>query len=131
MAYVQEFKEFILRGKVVDLAVGVAVGGAFTKVIDTFVKEIVLPIAGYFGGGINFAEFKWVLQAADKMRGITEVSVAYGLFINAILSFLLIGAVVFAFIKLINRLHKTEEKNDFKKSEELLSEIRDLLAKKI
>lgn len=122
-----EFRDFILRGKVVDLAVGVAVGGAFTKVIDSLVKEIVMPIVGLFTSGVDFAQLKIVIKSANPLLNAPEVAVSYGSFINAILSFLLVGIVVFTFIKFLNQLHLKAQNDESTKSEQLLGEIRDLL----
>lgn len=126
----KEFREFILRGKVVDLAVGVAVGGAFTKVIDSLVREIVMPVVGLFTSGVDFSQLKIVLKSANKAMNVPEVALFYGVFINAVLSFVLVGAVVFAFIKVLNQIHLKASAEEATKSEVLLSEIRDLLAQK-
>ncbi len=135
MTLAQEFKSFILRGKVVDLAVGVAVGGAFTKVIDSLVKEVVMPVVGYFMNGIDFSQHRLILKAANTKLNLPELAIYYGNFANAIFTFILVGFVVFSFIKLLNRLHIEEEKTseaakEVQISNQLLVEIRDLLARK-
>jgi large conductance mechanosensitive channel len=130
MSFAQEFKDFILRGKVVDLAVGVAVGGAFTKVIDSLVKEVVMPFVGLVTSGVDFSDLKLILKHADKIRGVEEVALHYGAFINSVTTFLIVGMVVFSFIKLLNRLNLQVKAEENSKTEVLLSEIRDLLAAK-
>lgn len=129
MSVTQEFKEFILRGKVVDLAVGVAVGGAFTKVVESLVKEVVMPFFSLFGGGFDFSHWKLILRQANEAQGIAEVSIHYGIFLNAIMTFLIVGWVVFLFIKVLNNIHKTDNTDQAKITNELLREMRDLMAK--
>ncbi|MEK7661723.1 MAG: large conductance mechanosensitive channel protein MscL [Pseudomonadota bacterium] len=129
MSVAQEFKDFILRGKVVDLAVGVAVGGAFTKVIDALVKEVVMPVVGLLTSGADFSDLKLVLKHADKLAGVPEVAIHYGAFFNAVTTFLIVGLVVFSFIKLLNRLNLQIKQEESSKSEILLGEIRDLMIK--
>ena len=124
---IQEFKKFISRGNVVDLAVGVVVGGAFSKIVTSLVDNIIMPIVGIIIGGIDFTELSF------KIFG---VKVEYGLFIQNIVDFLIISFCIFMVIKLINKVtHKNEEKKEeskpIEKSDEvkLLEEIRDLLKK--
>ncbi len=124
-----EFRDFILRGKVVDLAVGVAVGGAFTKVIDSLVKEVVMPIVGLVTSGVDFSQLKIVIKAANRALNTPEVAISYGIFINSVLSFLLVGAVVFALIKFLNQLHLKAQNDESTKTEQLLGEIRDIMLK--
>lgn len=130
---IKEFKEFISRGSVVDLAVGIIVGGAFTAIVTSFVNDIIMPVLGLILGKINFTELKLVLvQATDT---ISEVSVNYGNFIQNIINFLLTALAIFIMIKFINSFkHKEKKKEEMKqpvKSNEvlLLEEIRDLLKK--
>ena len=130
---IKEFKEFISRGSVVDLAVGIIVGGAFTAIVTSFVNDIIMPVLGLILGKINFTELKLVLvQATDT---ISEVSVNYGNFIQNIINFLLTELAIFIMIKFINSFkHKEKKKEEMKqpvKSNEvlLLEEIRDLLKK--
>ena len=124
-----EFRDFILRGKVVDLAVGVAVGGAFTKVIDSLVKEVVMPVVGLATSGVDFAQLKIVIKSANAALNTPEVAISYGVFMNAVLSFLLVGAVVFALIKFLNQIHLKAQTEEATKSEQLLAEIRDIMLK--
>lgn len=138
-----EFKEFISRGNVMDMAVGLIVGSAFTAIVNSLVGDLLMPLLGIITGGINFSDMKWVLQAA-VMEGeeiITpEVAVNYGSFIQYIINFLLIAISVFLLVKGINAVRARAEKK--KKEEEeaappapdpqlvLLEEIRDLLKEK-
>lgn len=121
---IKEFKEFISRGNVVDLAVGVIVGGAFGKIVTSLVNDILMPLIGIVLGGIDFSDLSLKFGSSKIM---------YGAFIQNIIDFLIIAFCVFMFVKLINRLsHKTkkeEVKPVVKKNDEviLLEEIRDLL----
>ncbi len=136
MTFMTEFKEFISRGNVVDLAVGVIVGSAFTAIVNSLVNQVVMPIIGYIIGGINLTDFKWVLK---KAQGKTpEVSVNYGSFIQQVINFLIIAFVVFSMVKLINMMKRKKEKEieeikeeKVSKEEILLTEIRDLLRKQM
>lgn len=123
---VQEFKTFISRGNVVDLAVGVVVGGAFSKIVTSLVDNIIMPIVGIIIGGIDFT---------DLSLTIFGVQIQFGLFLQNVVDFLIIAFCIFMVIKLINKfIHKKEEEKEEKapvKSDEviLLEEIRDLLKK--
>ena len=131
MSITSEFKDFIMRGNVVDLAVGVVIGGAFGKIVDSFVKDIIMPIVGVMMGGTDLSSMKVVLKAADEMAKKPEVAIAYGSFLNTIISFLIIGFSVFMVIKALNKVQKpAEEAPAGPTTEGLLGEIRDLLAKK-
>ena len=126
--FIAEFKEFISRGSVIDLAVGVIIGTAFTAIVNSLVDDIVMPILGYLIGGVSFESFKATLPA---IAGNDPAVIAYGSFIEALINFLLISLVIFCVIKAINKVHKKEEKKEEEAapSEELktLTEIRDLL----
>ncbi len=134
MGFVKEFKQFAVRGNVVDLAVGVIIGAAFSKIVTSFVDDVVMPPIGYIAGGIDFSMKKWVLKPADEASSIAEVSMKYGSFINTIIQFLIVAFCIFLFVKLINTLRAKEE-NDAaaapppppSKEEILLAEIRDIL----
>lgn len=125
-----EFKEFIMKGNVVDLAVGVIVGGAFGKIVTSLVNDILMPIIGMIIGGIDFTSLS--IKIADAQ-------IMYGSFIQQVVDFLIVSACIFMFVKLINRLTRKketaeevkEEVVEEKKSDEvlLLEEIRDLLKK--
>lgn len=130
--FIAEFKEFISRGSVLDMAVGVVVGGAFTAIVNSLVNDIIMPIVGKIIGGVNFADLKIVLSEAEGE--VAEVAICYGNFLQAIVNFLLIALVIFCVVKGINKLHKKEEApapepEPEKPSDEvvLLQEIRDLL----
>src|SRR5580704_9832897 len=104
----REFREFIARGNVVDLAVGVAIGGAFGAVVKCLVDQIVMPPIGLLTGGVDFAALKWVLKpAAGK---VAEVAVGYGVFVNTVIQFLIVAAAIFLMVKAINSLRREEAK---------------------
>ena len=129
---IKEFKEFISRGSVIDLAVGIIVGGAFTSIVTSFVNDIIMPVLGLILGKINFKDLKLVLVKATE--DVSEVSINYGNFIQNIINFLLTALAIFIMIKFVNKFkHKEKKKEEFKpvKSDEviLLTEIRDLLKK--
>ena len=120
-----DFKAFISRGNVVDMAVGVIVGGAFSKIVTSLVNDVLTPIVGVFLGGLNFSELSF---------GWKDAQIAYGLFIQTIVDFLIIAACIFAMVKVFEKFKKKEEPKKveaLKKSDEvlLLEEIRDLLKK--
>jgi large conductance mechanosensitive channel len=125
----REFKEFISRGNVVDLAVGVIIGGAFGKIVSSLVNDIVMPLIGVILGGVNFTELDIDIGSAH---------ITYGLFIQNIIDFLIIAASIFVFVKVINGLNRkpttavTDKTVAKKESEQLavLKEIRDELKKK-
>ena len=135
--FITEFKEFISKGNVLDLAVGVIIGGAFTSIVNSLVNDIFMPVIGGILSGINFADLKVVIPAA--IEGMSDVTICYGSFIQAVVNFLLIALVVFLFVKAINKVRRKEEKAEEAKeaaeppkpSDEvlLLREIRDELKK--
>lgn len=132
MSVVKEFKEFVSKGNVIDLAVGVIIGAAFGKIITSLVDDIIMPPIGYIMGGIDFAEKKWILVPEDLSTKVTEVAVRYGSFINAVIQFLIIAVCIFAVIKAINSMKRKEEAAPETphvptKEEALLADIRDIL----
>lgn len=133
MAIVKEFKEFAMRGNVVDLAVGVIIGAAFGKIVTSLVADIIMPPIGMVTGGIDFKDLKYVLKpAVDKTP---ETAINYGMFINNVIDFLIVAFCIFLIVKGINSMKKKEEEvpaapPEPTKEELLLTEIRDLLAKK-
>lgn len=133
MAIVKEFKEFAMRGNVVDLAVGVIIGVAFGKIVTSLVADIIMPPIGLATGGIDFKNLKYVLKpAVDK---VPETAINYGLFINNVIDFMIVAFCIFLIVKGINTLKKKEEAAPEEppvptKEEILLTEIRDLLAAK-
>ncbi|MBE7022289.1 MAG: large-conductance mechanosensitive channel protein MscL [Ruminococcaceae bacterium] len=137
----KEFKEFAMKGNVLDMAVGVIVGGAFGKIVTSVVNDLIMPVFGYLTAGMDFKNLKWVLSPAvmegDKMIK-AEAAVAYGNFIQNVIDFLIISFSIFLFIYLIGkakdkfRHHEAEEETQEEAAagpsqEELLTEIRDLL----
>ncbi len=141
MSFLKEFKEFAMRGNVVDMAVGVVIGAAFGKIISSLVDDIIMPLVGVATGGINFTDYKWVIQQA-VIDGQTqeilkpEVSMNWGSWVQTVVDFLIVALCIFVAIKAINRLKKeapTEEPAADPaptKEEVLLTEIRDLLKDK-
>lgn len=134
MTFIKEFKEFAMRGNVIDLAVGVIIGASFGKIVTALVDDVIMPPIGYLLGGIDFANKKIVLKAADEVNKVAEVAIKYGSFINTVIQFLIIAFCVFLMIKFINTLQRkaageSEEKASTTKEEALLTEIRDLLKK--
>lgn len=138
--FFQEFKEFAMRGNVVDMAVGVVIGAAFGKIVSSLVNDIIMPLVGVATGGMNFSDFKWVIQKAvmDGQEVITpEVSMNWGAWVQTIVDFLIVAFCIFVMIKFINNLRKRMEKPaeeapapasaEPTKEEVLLTEIRDLL----
>jgi len=130
MGFIEEFKAFINRGNVLELAVGFIMGVAFKDVVNALVNDILMPPIGLLVGGINFDDLKIVLASSPE----GEVAIAYGHFISVVIEFLLIAFSVFLVVKLYNKFKKKEEEKKAppKKSPEvaLLEEIRDLLKKK-
>ena len=128
----KEFKEFAFKGNVIDLAVGVIIGGAFGKIVTSLVNDLIMPIIGVILGGINFENLKLVIRPASN--GMEEAAIKYGAFIQSVGDFLIIAVCIFLFVKLANTLtrKKEEEKKPEKPSADvvLLTEIRDLLKKK-
>lgn len=122
----KEFKEFSLKGNVVDLAVGVIIGGAFGKIVSSLVSDIILPPLGFLTGGIDFSDKVFVLKVAEGGRD--AITLNYGIFIDNILSFLIVAFAIFMLIRQMNRFRKEEPKKSEPTNEEkLLTEIRDLL----
>lgn len=121
----KEFKEFISKGNVVDLAVGVIIGGAFGKIVTSIVNDVLMPIIGVIIGGIDFSNLSFK---------VGDATVMYGLFIQNVIDFLIVSACIFVLVKFINKFNKKEEVvvvEEVKKDETvlLLEEIRDLLKK--
>lgn len=130
MAILKELKDFMMRGNVVDMAVGVIVGGAFGKIVSSLVSDIIMPPIGYILGGMNFSNLRIVVKEA--VGDTAAVTINYGTFIQTILDFVIIATVIFFAIKGLNSLHKKKEEAPAAapvptKEEVLLTEIRDLL----
>lgn len=137
MGLFKEFKEFISKGNVVDLAVGVIIGAAFGKIVSSVVEDIIMPPVGLILGGVNFTALKVVLKEAstEPAGKITEaITLNYGNFIQTGIDFVIIAAAIFLFVKMFNSMKRKEEAPapapGPTNEEKLLGEIRDLLAKK-
>jgi len=146
--YFKEFREFAIKGNVVDLAVAVIIGGAFGKIVSSFVADIIMPIIGAVFGGVNFTSWKWILRNdvldAGGLILKPAVTMNIGIFVQNIFDFLVIAASIFFVVKILGRfkeglikegiieteVKKEEEKIVITKDQELLSEIRDLLKNK-
>ena len=132
MGMVNEFKEFVSRGNVVDLAVGVVIGAAFGKIVTALVNGIVMPLVGVALGGVSVSEWKYVIAPASVDAAgaeVAEVAVQYGMLIQTAIDFVLIALVIFLFLKAYNRMQKKAEEAPAAPAEEvlLLREIRDSL----
>ncbi len=138
--FIAEFKQFIARGNVLDMAVGVIIGGAFGKISTSLVNDIIMPAVSMLTGGVDFSNWKVVLKAAvagadGVVDPATEVAIRYGAFLATILDFLIIAFAVFCLIKAVNSLHRKKEEEaaeppappEPSNEEKLLVEIRDLL----
>ena len=126
MGFIKEFKEFAVKGNVMDMAIGVIIGGAFGKIVSSLVDDILMPIIGTLTGGVNFA---------DLAITVGEANIKYGTFIQNVIDFLIIALCIFCMIKGMNNLNKKKEEPEAPAApagptqEELLAEIRDLLKK--
>ena len=133
MSIFSEFKEFIARGNVIDLAVGVIIGGAFNKIVDSLVNQVVMPPIGLALGGIDFSKLQFVLKPDDPATAASElVAIQYGAFINTLIQFLIVAWVIFMLVKGVNAMRRAQpaEPEAPTPSEALLTEIRDLLKTK-
>lgn len=133
-ALLNEFKKFISRGNVVDMAVGVIMGTTFTKIVTSLVNDVMMPAIGMLIGGTSFENFKYVIEPATETA--SESAIYYGKFIQTIVDFLLVAIVVFVIVKLINMMHKKEEApaapagpTDAQITNDLLKENNELLKK--
>ena len=142
--FMEEFKTFAMRGNVIDMAVGVVIGGAFGKISSSIVNDIIMPVVSMLTGGIDFQSWKVVLKEAvlnaDGTEAAAEVAIKFGSTIAVIVDFIIVAFAVFCMIKFLNNLHRKEEElapepepepaPPAPTSEELLAEIRDLLKEK-
>ena len=133
MGMIAEFKDFISRGNVIDLAVGVIIGAAFGKIVASLVEQVVMPPVGLLLGRVDFANLKWVLAPENPAtEAVEEVAIQYGAFINTLIQFAIVAFVIFLMVKFINRLRR-EEATEAEApaaptaTEALLTEIRDAL----
>lgn len=129
MSIFKEFRDFAMRGNVVDLAVGVIIGAAFGKIVSSLVANIIMPPLGLLIGGVDFKQFSWVLKPA---QGDTPaVVMQYGIFLQTVFDFIIVAFAIFMAIKVMNRLYKKKEVAKAppgpSTEEKLLTEIRDLL----
>ena len=132
MSIIKEFKEFAVRGNVIDMAVGVIVGTAFGKIVSSFVTDVIMPPIGVLVGGVDFADLAFTLKEA--VGTAPAVVIAYGKFTQTVIDFTIIAVVIFMVVRLINSLKKKAEAAPAApaaptKDQELLTEIRDLLKK--
>jgi len=132
VSMLREFREFIARGNVVDLAVGVIIGAAFGKIVSSLVDQVIMPPIGLILGKVDFSQLKIVLQPADPAHKAAEVAIAYGAFLNTVIQFLIVAFIIFLMVKLLSAVRREEAKAPAEPpapspSETLLTEIRDLL----
>ena len=138
MGILKDFREFAMRGNVLDMAVGIVIGGAFGKIVSSFVEDILMPPIGVLLGGVNFSDLKIVFKQAvmDGENVVTpEVALRYGNFIQVIFDFLIIAFAIFMLLKAVNKFNKKKEEAPAAPEAppadvQLLTEIRDLLQKK-
>lgn len=103
---IQEFKEFAMKGNVVDMAVGIIIGAEFGKIVNSLVNDVIMPPIGMLIGGVNFKDLKVIIQHADEATKAAEVAIGYGAFIQSIFNFAIIAFAIFMMIKAINGLRK-------------------------
>ena len=132
MGMLSEFKQFAIKGNVVDMAVGIIVGAAFGKIVSSFVKDIIMPPIGVMMGGVNFTDLAVTIQEAAGE--VPAVAIKYGAFIQTIVDFIIVALAIFMAVKVMNSMKKAEEEAPKEnpapsKEEVLLTEIRDLLKK--
>ena len=122
MGMISEFKEFAMKGSLVDMAVGIIIGGAVGKMISSLVEDVIMPPIGVLLGGVDFSDLSFVIQKAP------EVAIKYGAFVQTLIDFTIIAFVIFIMIKVINKTKRNKEEEEVAPtSEDLLTEIRDLL----
>jgi large conductance mechanosensitive channel len=134
MGMLKEFKEFAVRGNVIDMAVGIVIGGAFGKIVSSLVEKVIMPLAGYLTGGIDFSKAQYTFPAV--LEGRPPVTVSYGAFLQTVIDFTIIAFAIFLVVKAINTAKKRfeGEKTVAKPIPEdvrLLQEIRDLLKARV
>ncbi len=133
----KEFKEFAVKGNVMDMAIGVVIGGAFGKIVTSLVSDIIMPLIGAVTGGLTFTDWKWVIREAEMVGEEIvkpELAVTWGNLLQVIFDFIIIAFCIFMVVKGLNKLKKAEEPAPAAPAgptqEELLAEIRDLLKNK-
>ncbi len=131
MSFIKEFREFAMRGNVVDMAVGVIIGGAFGKIVSSLVGDVAMPVLGILTGGVDFKDLKITL--AQAVGETPAVTLNYGAFIQNVFDFIIIAFAIFMMVKALNKLKKEQPKEEAvpepSAEEKLLTEIRDLLKK--
>lgn len=132
MGMMKEFKEFAMKGNVMDMAIGIIIGAAFGKIISSFVGDVLMPPIGALLGGVDFATLSWVIQEATET--VEAVTINYGMFINTVVDFIIVAFAIFMVVKGMNNAKKKEEEKPAappkpSKEEVLLTEIRDALKK--
>jgi large conductance mechanosensitive channel len=133
MSIVKEFREFAVKGNVVDMAVGIIIGAAFGKIVSSLVSDVVTPPLGYFIGGVDFSKLAITLPAMRE--GAEAITIRYGVFLQALFDFIIVAFAIFMIVKLINRVRRKEEVQPTApppppRQEVQLEEIRDLLKKR-
>lgn len=130
MGMLKEFREFAMRGNVVDMAVGVVIGGAFGAIVTALVEKIISPVIGYLQGGVDFKDKGWTMPVPSLAEGQAAPVLGYGAVVQALINFLIVAFVLFMVIRLMNSLKRTEEAPPAAVPEDilLLREIRDRLA---
>lgn len=132
MKIIQEFREFAMRGNVIDLAVGIVIGTAFGAITSSLVKDVIMPPIGFIMGRVDFSKLKWTMIEASE--GIEAVTINYGLFIQTLVNFIIVAWAMFVIIKVMNKLKRKQDTGAADappppRQEVLLEEIRDLLKK--
>ena len=132
MSVLKEFREFAVKGNVVDMAVGIIIGAAFGKIVSSLVSDVVTPPLGYLIGGVDFTKLAYTLPS--MIEGVEPVTIRYGVFLQATFDFVIVAFAIFMLVKLINRLRRKAEAEPAAaapppRQEVLLEEIRDLLKK--
>ncbi|MBQ5981638.1 MAG: large-conductance mechanosensitive channel protein MscL [Prevotella sp.] len=136
MGFIKEFKEFAMRGNVMDMAVGVIIGGAFGKIVSSLVDDVLMPLIGMLTGGINLTDLKYqvMIPSPDGGEPLAGATLQYGVFLQNVIDFLIIAFCIFCMIKAMNKMMPKKEEEPAAPAgptqEELLTEIRDLLKKK-
>lgn len=134
-SFLKEFKDFAMKGNVIDMAVGVIIGAAFGKIVSSLVDDIIMPLVGVATGGMNFTDYKFVIQKAvmDGQTVVTpEVSLNWGTWVQTVVDFIIVAFCIFVAIKFVNKMKRSKEEEpapapEPTKEEQLLTEIRDLL----
>lgn len=132
MKIIQEFREFAMRGNVIDLAVGIVIGTAFGAITNSLVKDVIMPPIGFLMGKVDFSQLKWTMIEASE--GVESVTINYGLFIQTLVNFVIVAWAMFMIIKVMNTLKRKQDVGATDappppRQEVLLEEIRDLLKK--